>query len=77
MLDRGAHNHSTLIFFLCVCDSIQVWDAVVLQEWSQGLAQEDEVICSDSYPYALNLVQGESNLRGQDWQHVFYTSLCT
>ncbi len=34
----------------------RIWDVVVLQEFSTGLAQTDDVICAESYPYVKQLV---------------------
>lgn len=34
----------------------RVWDVVVLQEYSSGLAHDDATVCRDSYPYVKNLV---------------------
>ena len=36
------------------------WDVVVMQEFSSGLAQADDVVCADSYPYAENLINGNA-----------------
>eukprot|EP00095_Tigriopus_kingsejongensis_P004995 maker-scaffold733_size105121-snap-gene-0.21 protein:Tk04995 transcript:maker-scaffold733_size105121-snap-gene-0.21-mRNA-1 annotation:"hypothetical protein" len=33
----------------------RVWDVVVLQEYSTGLAKEDTKLCQSSYPFAQNL----------------------
>eukprot|EP00094_Tigriopus_californicus_P011116 TCALIF_10727-PA protein Name:"Protein of unknown function" AED:0.41 eAED:0.41 QI:0/0.33/0.4/0.4/1/1/10/143/554 len=33
------------------------WDAVIIQEYSTGLAKSDEKLCQSSYPFARNLIE--------------------
>ena len=34
----------------------KVWDVVIMQEYSSGLAHDNDTVCRDSYPFVKNLV---------------------